>query len=98
MRPRGRVSRHASMSPRVRSVLRSIYSHITLATVDRTPKPVLASVRRRDPEAFDPGGLMSYMLGVATLQVCHPVSLLVLMQGDDQALHTVTSAAEVLAL
>jgi hypothetical protein len=98
MRPRGRVSRHASMSSPVRSVIRSICLHIALATVDRTPKPVLASVRRRHPDAFDPWGLMAHMLGVAALQVYHPVSLLVLMQGDDQALHPVTSAIEIVHL
>lgn len=41
---------------------------------------------------------MSHMLGVAALQVGHPVSLVVLMQGDDQPLHPGTSAVEVLDL
>jgi hypothetical protein len=41
---------------------------------------------------------MAHMLGVAALQVYHPVSLLVLMQGNDQVLHPVTSTAEVLDL
>jgi hypothetical protein len=38
------------------------------------------------------------MLAVAALQVDHPVSMLVLMQGNDQALHRGTSAVEVLEL
>ena len=98
MRPRGLITCHVSMSSGARSVLRSVCFHITLATVDKPPKPVLAPVRRRHPEAFDPGGLMAHMLGVAALQVCYPVSLLVLMQGNDQALHPVTSAIEIVHL
>jgi hypothetical protein len=95
---RRRVSIAIPRCRRAWSVLRSICSHITLATVERTPKSVLAPVRRRHPEAFDPWGLMAHMLGVAALQVYHPVSLLVLMQGDDQALHPVTSAIEIVHL
>ena len=86
------------MSLSAPSVLHSAYVQITLATVEWAPKPVLTPVRRCHPEAFNPGGLMSHMLAVATLQVDHPVSMLVLMQGNDQALHRGTSAVEVLEL
>ena len=87
-----------AIPPSAPSALRSVRLHIALAAVDRAPKPVLTPVRCCHPEAFDPGGLMSHVLGVAALQVGHPVPLVVLMQGNDQALHPGTSAAEVLDL
>jgi hypothetical protein len=86
------------MPPGALSVLLSVCLHIALATVDRTPKPVLTPVRCCHPEAFDPGRLMSHMLGVTALQVNYPIPLVVLVQGNDQALHPATSAVEVLDL
>jgi hypothetical protein len=86
------------MPPGAPSALPSLCCHIALATVDRTPKPVLTPVRCCHPEAFDPGGLMSHMLGVTALQINDPVPLVVLVQGNDQALHPGTSAAGVMDL
>jgi hypothetical protein len=73
------------------SVLCSSAYRIALAAIERTPKPVLAPLRRRHPAALDPRRVMSHMLGVTTRQVCHPISPLILVKGNDRTLHTPSS-------
>jgi hypothetical protein len=56
---------------------------IALAAIESLPNPVLAPFGRRHPSPLDPRRVMPDMLGMAALQVGHPVSLFVLVQGHD---------------
>jgi hypothetical protein len=56
---------------------------IALAAIEHVPDPALAPFGRRHPGALDPRRVVPDVLGMAAFQVGHPVSLFILVQGDD---------------
>jgi hypothetical protein len=56
---------------------------IALAAVERVSKTVLAPISCHDPGPLDPWRVVPHMSGMAARQVGHPVSLIILMKGDD---------------
>jgi hypothetical protein len=64
---------------------------IALAAVESLPNPALAPFGRRHPSPLDPRRVMPDVLAMAALQVGHPVSLCILVQGNDGTLQIATS-------
>jgi hypothetical protein len=56
-------------------------------TLHQCADGIMTTLHGRHPTAHQPGWLVTHVLLVATFQLGHPVSVLVLMEPDDPSLH-----------
>jgi hypothetical protein len=62
-----------------------------LATIDSAPDTPLAPCGRRHPGPLDPRRVVADVLRMTAFQVGHPVSLFILVEGDDCTIQMATS-------
>jgi hypothetical protein len=64
---------------------------IALAAVEHLANPALAPFGRRHPGSIDPRRMVPDVLAMSAGEIGHPISLFVLVQGDNGAIHAATS-------
>lgn len=91
-----RARRHSHRSGALRSAGAPAASaaspfRFALAALDGAPETLLAPCGRRHPGPLDPRRVMPDVLRMTACQVGHPVSLVILVEGDDGTIQTATS-------